>query len=111
MKKNFNSELTHVLFLKNGVQYVTTIDVRSKVKFKKLINRWGNNSQIIHDPITTKEFLFIELKQVLQDIEDKYKDIVSAPSTQKIKLEVFCLLNSVCELNNERMIDVNLNAM
>ena len=111
MKKNFNAELTHVLFLKNGVQYVTTIDVRSKVKFKKLINKWGKNSQIIHEPITTKEFMFIQLQQVLQEIEDTYKEMISTPSTQKIKLEVFCLLDSVCKLNNECMIDVDLDAM
>ena len=90
--KNNRSRSVGVFFTVNNKKFVTTVDYRSKGRFKKLIEDFSKNAKI-YNPKGNEKFMYIDINVIL---ENAYEHLDKKANTNKL---IYSLMAQNSDLN------------
>lgn len=90
-----------MLFEKDGKPMVTTMDARSRLRFKKLIRNYVSEGKIFDDAQVGAKFEYVPLNTVLEDIEGYFQTLSSTPAGEHIARNVLKLTQNIRLQNDE----------
>lgn len=96
-----HSRMIAMLFEQDNQSLVTTMDSRSRLRFKKLIRNYVPGGKVLDTPPVGAAFSYVLLNSVLSSVEEYYNGLRDTQAGEHIARNVMTLTQGIRVQNDE----------